>query len=285
MLTPNANFIAAIQESELRVAEIFDFTLISGDVFRFTMHGQNLIWNVGDDIYFAIPMTRSGQNQNIDLEVDEIEFRMSKISSDFAAALQNNTLNNVKVVMRRIIWDSSFVIDMQIIKFEGTGDINFDRKEIVINCKSILDSLNMQVPRNEWQEPCNYILYGDGCALTQADYEYQGVVATGDRLSFTDAIRGTVFKGIFDAAVDTLARGEIITGGANGFTAVIIQVVYETASTGFIWYVELSDSDNFEDDEVLSSAGDSVILNGVPVADPSFYPLGEVIALTGNNAG
>ncbi len=285
MLTPHQDFIDAIQESELRIAEIYDVTLINGDVFHYTTHGQNIIWNVGDDTYFAIPMTRSGINQNLNLEVDDVELRLSKISSDFSTALQNNTLNNVKVVIKRIIWDVPYVVNMEITKFIGTGDITFDRKELVINCKSILDSLNIRVPKDEWQEPCNKTLYDDGCGLTQSDFAYSGVVATGDRISYTDATRGTVFKGIFDAAVDTLAKGETITGGNNGYTAVIVQVVYTTASTGFIWYVELSNSLNFENNELLSSSGDSVTLNGVPVADTSFYQQGEIIMTSGNNDG
>ena len=285
MLTPSATFIAAIAESELRVAEIYDITLINGNVFHYTTHGQNITWNAAGDIYYALPMERSGISQNINLEVDEVELRLGKISSDFSTALQNNTLNNVKVVIKRIIWDQVYAADMEITKFIGTGDITFDRRELVINCKSILDSLNIQVPKDEWQEPCNKTLYDDGCGLTQSDFAYSGTIATGNRITFTDAVRGTVYKGIFDAAVDTLAIGETITGSVNGYTAVIVQVVYSTASTGFLWYVELSNSNNFEDDEVLSSGGDSITLNGVPATDSSFYAQGEVVVTSGDNDG
>ena len=136
-----------------------------------------------------------------------------------------------------------------------------------------------------FQEPCNKRLYDEGCTLVQANFEYQGTVSTGDRITFSDGIRGTIYKGIFDASVDTLARGETITGSVNGYTAVIVQIVYTTATTGFIWYVELSNSSNFENDELLSSGGDSITLNRIPVSDSSFYPQGEVRMNTGLNAG
>jgi hypothetical protein len=58
-----------------------------------------------------------------------------------------------------------------------------------------------------------------------------------------------------------------------------------TPTTGHIWYVELSNPLNFADDEVLSSGGDSVTVNGTPAEDTTLYEQGELEMLTGNNAG
>jgi hypothetical protein len=215
MLEPNANFIAAIEESELRIAEIYDFTLISGQVFRYTSHAQNLIWNAGDDTYVAIPLTRSMLHQNINLEVDEVEISLSNISNDFTDALQNNVLNNIAVTIKRIIWDETYASDMEITKFIGVGDVSFNRRDLTIQCKSILDSLNIQVPRDEWQEPCNKLLFDVDCSLVEDTYKYTGVVATGDNISFTDVIRGPVYKLAFDNGDinNPIGIGDAITGG------------------------------------------------------------------------
>ncbi len=284
-LSPSSAFQAAIILEKLKIAELYDITLTNGITYRFTSHSQDLIWNVGSDTYIALPIQRSSIQNNINLEVDDVTIELQNITGDLFNIVQNNTLNSAKVVIKRIRWDQSYAADEEITYFIGTADINFDRKILTLSCKSVLDSLNIRVPRDMFQEPCNKRLYDGGCTLIQADFEYQGVVATGDKISFSDSTRGIVYKGIFDAVVDTLAIGETITGDANGYTAVIVQIVYSTATTGFIWYVELSNSSNFEDDEVLSSGGDSVTLNGVPVSDSSFYPQGEVKVNTGNNAG
>jgi len=198
MLEPNANFIAAIAESQLRIAEIYDFTLISGQVFHYTSHAQNIIWNPGDDVYVAIPLTRTLLRQNINLEVDEVEISLSNVNSDFTAALQNNVLNNIQVTIKRVIWDETYASDMEITKFIGVGDVTFNRKDLTIDCKSILDSLNIQVPRDVWQEPCNRLLFDEDCTLVEDTFKYEGVVATGNNISFTDTVRGPVYKIAFD---------------------------------------------------------------------------------------
>ena len=285
MLAPSAAYIAAIALPELKIAELYDVVLANGSVFRYTSHSKDIVWNVGNDTYTAVPIERNGISNNLNLEVDMVEIILANISGDLFDELQNNTLNLVTITIKRVRWDQSYAADEEIACFVGTGDISFNRKELVITCKSILDSLNIQVPRDIWQEPCNKRLYDSGCGLTQSDFEYQSTATTGTTLTLTDSVMGTVYKGIFDAAVDTLAKGETITGGNNAYTAVIVQVVYLTASTGFIWYVELSNSANFEDDEVLSSAGDSVTLNGIPVADPTFYAQGELEMRSGDNNG
>ena len=284
-LDPSSAFQAAIILEKLRMAELYDITLSNGTTYHYTSHSQDIVWNVGGDTYEALPIQRSSIQNNINLEVDDVQIELQNITGDLFEKVQNNALNSAKVVIKRIRWDQSYAVDEELVYFIGTADISFDRKILTLSCKSVLDSLNIRVPRDMYQEPCNKRLYDDDCSLTQADYEYQGIVATGSNISFTDAIRGVVYKGIFDAAVDTLAIGETITGSVNGYTAVIVQIVYLTASTGFIWYVELSNSANYDNDELLSSGGDSITLNGVPVVDSSFYPQGEVKMLTGLNEG
>ena len=286
MLSPNAAFQLAIAEDKIKVAEIYDFLLANGDTHRFTSHSKDIIWNAAGDTYTALtPLERGPIENNINLEVDVVEIRLGNISGDLFDLVQKNTLNNIKVTIRRILWDQPYAADMQVVYFIGLGDISFDRKELVVSCRTILDSLNIQVPKHVFQEPCNHRLYSNSCTLVQSEFGYTGVVATGDRLSFTDAVRGTVYKGIFDNAANTLTKGDTITGSINGYTAVVVQVVYSSATAGFIWYVELNNSANFENDEILSSGGNTATLNGTPVEDTSFYPQGEVKVTSGNNSG
>ena len=285
MLTPNATFIAAIAESELKIAEIYDVVLANGTTVRLTTHSKDIVWNAGSDTYTSFPITRGTIQVGLEMEASDVEISVGNISGSLFDELQNNTLNLAQITIKRIEWDSSYAADLEIIKFVGIADVSFNRRDLTLTCKSFWDSLNIQVPRDIYQTSCNKRLFDGGCGLTRGDFDYAGIVTTGDDISFSDSTRGTVYKGAFDAVVDTLAIGETITGGTNGYTAQIVQVTYVTAATGFIWYVELSNSANFENDEVLSSAGDSVTLNGVPAEDISFYALGEVEVTSGNNNG
>ncbi len=105
---------------------------------------------------------------------------------------------------------------------------------------------------------------------------------------------GTNWDGLIDELVvfnDILTADEIDeirqgTYGAAppGENAKCLQIVYLTDTTGFLWYAEASAP--FSDDDVIEDvSANSVVANGESVVDPTFYPQGEVIALTGDNAG
>lgn len=284
-LDPDAAFRTAIAEGTVKVAELYIITLTNGSVFRYTSHGEDIEWGPTNELYTAIPLTRDAISSKISLEADAVSISLQNITGDLFDEVQKNVLDSADVVIKRILWNESYAAGMELLIFRGTADIEFDRQILTLNCRSILDTLNIQVPKDIFQEPCNKRLYDAGCTLIRTDFDYAGTATGGTDTTLIDTTRGTVYKGTFDAAVDDIAIGETITGGINSYTAVVVQVVYLTASTGFIFYVELSNAANFEDDEVLSSAGDSVTLNGVPVADPDFYAQGELEMLTGDNAG
>ena len=285
MLSPDADFQTAIAEGTVKVAELYEITLSNGSTFRYTSHSEDIEWGASAEVWTAIPITRNAISTKISLEADAVVLSLANITGDLFDVAQKNVLDAVQITIKRILWNESYAAGMEVTIFVGTANVEFDRKVLVLRCKSILDSLNIQVPKHIFQEPCNNRLYDDTCSLTQADFKYSGTAASGTDLTIVDPAKGTVYKGIFDDTTDTIAIGETITGGNNAYTAIVIQVVYTTTTTGFVWYVELSNAANFEDDEVLSSAGDSVTLNGVPVEDTKFYEQGEVEITGGDNDG
>ena len=285
MLEPDAAFVTAIAEGTVKMAELYQITLADGQVFRYTSHNEDIEWGASAEVWTSIPITRGAISTKISLEADAVVLSLQNITGDLFDVVQKNALDSASITIKRIQWDDTFAAGREITVFVGTADVEFDRQVLVLRCKSILNTLNMTVPKHIFQEPCNNQHYGTTCTLTRTDFAYAGTATGGTDTTLIDTTRGTVFKGIFDAAVDTIAIGETITGGNNAYTAVVVQVVYTTASTGFVWYVELSNPANFENNEVLSSAGDSVTLNGVPVADPSFYEQGELEITSGDNSG
>jgi len=222
---------------------------------------------------------------NTNLQADTVQVFLANISGDLYNLVQKNVLDAVGITIKRICWDDTYAADKELTLFVGTGDAEFNRQILTLDCRSILDSLNIQVPRRLYQEPCNYGLFDDNCGLTRASYAYSGTATGGTTTTLIDTTRGTVYKLEFDDATGTIAIGETITGGTNGYTAVVVQIVYDTTTTGRVWYVELSNANNFEDDEVVANGADNVTVNGTPAADATFYAQGELEVTGGNNNG
>jgi len=76
-------------------------------------------------------------------------------------------------------------------------------------------------------------------------------------------------RAAFDDATSTLSVDDTITGSVNSYTAIVRRIVYDTATTGTVWFTDLSNSAGFNDDEVLASGGNDITLNGASV-QPNF---------------
>lgn len=283
MRSVNASFSASVALDQVRIAELYEIETADGNTYRYTHHSRDITWN--SNLYTSLPIVRGPIQYNTNLQADTVQVFLANISGDFYDLVQKNVLDAVKITIKRICWDDDYAADRELILFVGTGDPDFDRQLLTLNCRSILNSLNIQVPRRLYQEPCGYALFDANCGLTQASYAYTGVATGGTTMTVVDTTRDTVYKGAFDDTTGTIAIGDTITGGINGYTAEVVNIVYDTATTGRLWYVELSNAANFEDDEVVANGGDNVTLNGVPAADPTFYALGEIEITSGNNNG
>ena len=287
MRSVSAAFEAAIAEGGVRLCEIWDVALANGVTYHYTSHDSDLTWNAGGDTYTSLPITRGPIRWNTDGQHDECELTLGVLDLPFLEKIKKHILEAVRITHKLICWDAAYAADEEITLNIWTADPAFDRRSMTLSLKSLLDSLNIMVPRHEYQEPCNNALFDETCGLVRADYGYAGTATAGDTLSLTDAAAGTLYKVDFDGgdSGNPIARGQTITGGTNGYTAIVVQIVYLTAATGTIWYVELSNAANFEDDEVLSSGGDSVTVNGTPAEDQTYWQMGELEMTGGENDG
>lgn len=62
-------------------------------------------------------------------------------------------------------------------------------------------------------------------------------------------------RATFDDASETFTAGYTITGSINGYTAIVAAIVYDTATTGTIYYHSLSNVADFVDNEILTGTG------------------------------
>jgi len=92
---------------------------------------------------------------------------------------------------------------------------------------------------------------------------------------------------VFDDVKTTTELDQIFnqTYGKVIGTAVVVAKSYVTASTGWIWYVELEGTQYVDDDVIEDSSGNTVVVNGTPAEDTTCYALGEIEMTSGLNDG
>jgi hypothetical protein len=288
MRSVSAAFSAAIALGTVRMCELYDCERADGTHIRVTNHDKDIIWDAAGNTYTSIPSLNRGPIRfNSDGRYDECEVSLGIQGTDFLTSIHANILESAKITHKRIRWDASYAADEEYTLNIWRPDLNYNASGLSFRLLSLMDSLNIQVPAATYQEPCNHFLFDTSCGLTRASYAYTGTATAGTTTTLTDANAGTLYKVNFDAgdSGNPIAIGETITGGDNGYTAVVVQIVYLTSTTGTIWYVELSNSNNFNDDETLTAGADTVDVNGTPAEDTSFYEQGELEMTSGNNSG
>lgn len=287
MRSMSSAFVAAIALGTVKITELYILEMANGITYRYTTHNQEIIWDAAGNTYNPAPMERGEVSFTTNFEVGEVGVVLSNIFSDISSDVNNDILERSILTIKRIRWDASYASDEEFIVFKGFLDIDFNRKILNWSAKSKFANLSVRVPKFIYEEHCNYNLFDNLCTLLLEDYAYTGAATDGTRSTIIDSNRGAVYKTAFDTgdSSNPIERGEMITGGSNGYHAEVVQIVYLTAATGYVWYVELSDLNNFDDDELLSSGGDSITVNGSPAADPTFYELGEIEMTKGDNIG
>lgn len=211
MLAPSQDFIDAIQAGEVKVAELFDFTLSNGITYYYTTHSEVILWNSPAVKYEPLPLNRESISKKINLEVDEVTLNLAGITGDLAEIAQNNVLDGMEVTIKRVLWNETYASGMEITLFKGTADIAFNRKMMSISCHGGLNSLGIMVPKNKFQEPCNHQLFDVNCGLDESTY----------KVSSSATLTSTSKFIITDAAISPPSAvyynlGEIrMTSGAN----------------------------------------------------------------------
>jgi len=273
-------------QQKLSFAELYEFELTTGITYYYTSHSENINW--GGQLYTTVPLQRSPISQKMNLESDTVQISLANMTSEFASVIQKNILDGAKVTIKRIAYDGDAGVGAYLILFVGRASVSHNRQTVILSGVSILDSLNVQTPCSLYQEPCNNRLFDAPCNLTKSNYKYQGTATSDGGDCFT--IKDTsfpVYKVAFDGGDENnpIEIGDTITGGNNSYTAAVVAIVYTNSSTGYIWYVDLSNPANFENNEVLSDGADTVTVNGTPEEDKSFYTLGEIAITSGDSSG
>jgi len=288
MISVSAAFQAAIAAENVKIAELYTLQLADGTVYYKTTHQKDITWDAAGNVYSSVqPMSRQEIGCRYNGEFDEVEVALANVYGDLFESVNLNSLENMIVTIKRIRWDQAYAADEEYIVFLGSVDVRFNRKVLSFTCRPYIDSLNIQVPAHIFQEACNHRLFSDGCGLTRATYAYAGTATGGSRTTVIDTTRGALYKIAFDGGDETLPIeiGDTVTGQVGAGTGVVVNVIYLTAATGSIWFVEQAGVAFVDDEELQNAGGDSVICNGIAAEDITYYQNGEMEMTSGDNSG
>jgi len=284
----SAAYSAALANHKVRMCELVDVLLSSGITHRITNHSKDIVWNAAGDTYSALlpDEYRGPITFNTGGGFDEFEISLGNVSGDIADNIKKHILEAAKITVRLIRWDATYAADEQITLFVGVPDVSWNAKSLSLRIVSEMDCLNITVPRHCYQPGCNYYLFDTGCGLTRSDYAYAGTAADGSETTMIDPAAGTLYKVAFDGGDEDnpVEIGDALVGsdGTPG-AGVCVNIVYVTAATGYIWYLECTHQ--FVNNEVITGGGNTVTVNGTPAEDTTLYEQGELEMLTGDNAG
>ena len=205
-----------LTQTELTLAEIYEFTLVSGAIARFTSHDVDIEY--GGDNYQVIPISRTSASYHADLQVDEVKVSLGLVGVLIGDAeysmpkiIRLGLLRNAHVTIKLIDY---IALDDEKLIFEGwvTGDITYNRGITSIPVSSLLDKLNEKFPKYIYSEYCQHKLYGTYCGLIKDDYKESDAAGAGSTVS-------KIYADIFlysNQAEGYWTKGEIkMTSGDN----------------------------------------------------------------------
>lgn len=216
MKTATAGMIAMLQNNDqFYVADLYTFTLSDGTIYRYTDADQDI--TAGGFLFDSgsLNLRRSSIKTSVGIQVDNMNIEVLAKDGDviaskpFLQAIAQGNVDGAQVKLERAIMTTfGDTTNGTIVMFLGrVAEINFNRTTVSIEVKSMVELLNIKMPRNLYQLSCLHTVYDTGCTLLKSSFATSGTVltATNSTLTFTDVTA----SGYFDQGIIEF------TGGAN----------------------------------------------------------------------
>lgn len=167
------------------MADMFTLTLVSGQVLRMTSYDEDL--PLDGNTYTHTTIQRGLTRTSRGVSVDELEVIISPDSrltyggQPLLRAIRNGALDGAILKLQRVFMPTKGDTSLgSVIMFLGRiAPAEWDRATAVLTVKSILELMNIKMPRNVYQKNCLHTLFDAGCTKVKADYLVAGNVATG----------------------------------------------------------------------------------------------------------
>lgn len=193
MKSATAGFIAWLAANvEMMMCELYDITLADGTQFHYTTFDRNLI--VGGTMYLTGPpnVKRGTVDEVIGLsKVGTLNLEIHANPTDLINGVPilqkvvRGDFDKAALTVRRLFMDSGLNQQGAVIRFVGNiGDLDqVSRTVAKFTCKSKVEDLNIQLPRNILQPTCIHTLFDSGCTLSKAAFAVNGTVQAGSTVN------------------------------------------------------------------------------------------------------
>ena len=184
------NFLAA--SAAFVMAELYDITLADGTQLHYTTFDRNLV--VGGTTYLSGPpnFKRGAVEEVLGLsKIGTLSLELHANPTDTISGVPTlqkvarGDFDKAQITVRRLFMDQNLAQQGTVIRFVGNiGDLDeLSRTTAKFTCKSKVEDLNIQLPRNILQPTCIHTLFDSGCTLGKAGFAVNGIVQAGSTIN------------------------------------------------------------------------------------------------------
>lgn len=205
-----------VNANELWMADLYTFTLLGGQVLRYS--GSDIPLTVNGSTFQLGPILKRGPiKRSVGISVDNLTVQLSAPQTllvngtPMIQFISRGGLVNARLQLERLYAGADGVPVGTFIKFTGrVADITGGRHEKTLNIKSDTELLDVMVPRDVYQAGCKNTLFDAACGLTRA-----ALTVSGSATGASDATR-TSFPHALGQAAGYFSLGVVtFTSGAN----------------------------------------------------------------------
>ncbi|MBV8060002.1 MAG: DUF2163 domain-containing protein [Alphaproteobacteria bacterium] len=226
------------------MADLYTITDTYGDTFYMTDCDVPITLSGTTWLPNQVILTRTKTKMVLGIETDVMTVHMSPViggttlagaNNPFAGqgllqALRGGWLDGGRIKVDRFVGASFTDFSCgSISMFAGrVGEVDVTRTNAVIQVRSDLELLDMQLPKQLFQYACVHTLYDTGCTVNSASFSFSGTVGAGATLTSIPVSGTSQADGYF-------ALGKIVfTSGANkGFTMGVRDYVSNVATLSY----------------------------------------------------
>ncbi len=213
------------------MADLYTFTLVGGSTLRYSAAPTAISAN-GHTFVMGPKFERSRTKVVIGTQVDELEVRVYPELYDligdlpFMEAAWQGQFDGALLQLERAFMPTyGDTSPGTVVLFAGRiSDIDCSRTGIELKCRSLLELLNIQIPRRLWQAPCTHVFGGPMCRFDRESLSITFSAGSGSTQtvitnvpsSVTPFVLGTI-KGItgsnagFSRTVSAFGSGDKVT--------------------------------------------------------------------------
>jgi uncharacterized phage protein (TIGR02218 family) len=158
------------------MADLYTFTLVGGTLAPLRYSAAPTALSVGGRNFLLGPKFERGKtSQKIGAQVDQIQINVYADTTDLIGetplltALWQGQFDGALFMLERVFMPSyGDTSPGTVVLFAGeVADVDVSRSGALVTCRSLLETLNNQIPTRLWQAPCTHVFGGVMCGYNR----------------------------------------------------------------------------------------------------------------------